>query len=158
LSGFCECKWTWSGRKADQTSPSDRRFRSDRGRLAQLARAPARQAGGHRFEPCIAHSTRPFTKPCGGGRENSNRRETEVSSVLSGFSGAKTCVYALAAPSNFAGHCKPGVPRTQYLRGAWMRHQASHHTEFGRQFGRASRIANYCGPARWHSTCGATGS
>ena len=26
------------------------------GRLAQLARAPARQAGGHRFEPCIAHS------------------------------------------------------------------------------------------------------
>ncbi len=25
------------------------------GRLAQLARAPARQAGGHRFEPCIAH-------------------------------------------------------------------------------------------------------
>jgi len=26
------------------------------GRLAQLVRAPARQAGGHRFEPCIAHS------------------------------------------------------------------------------------------------------
>ena len=25
------------------------------GRLAQLARAPARQAGGRRFEPCIAH-------------------------------------------------------------------------------------------------------
>lgn len=30
-------------------------FRPEVGRLAQLARAPARQAGGHRFEPCIAH-------------------------------------------------------------------------------------------------------
>ena len=29
----------------------------DNGRLAQLVRAPARQAGGHRFEPCIAHGS-----------------------------------------------------------------------------------------------------
>ena len=28
---------------------------SEAGRLAQLARAPARQAGGHWFEPSIAH-------------------------------------------------------------------------------------------------------
>src|SRR5438477_12381995 len=28
------------------------------GRLAQLARAPARHAGGHRFKSCSAHSTR----------------------------------------------------------------------------------------------------
>jgi hypothetical protein len=28
-----------------------------RGRLAQLVRAPALQAGGRRFEPCTAHQT-----------------------------------------------------------------------------------------------------
>ena len=29
------------------------------GRLAQLVRAPALQAGGHRFESCIAHHEKP---------------------------------------------------------------------------------------------------
>ena len=29
------------------------------GRLAQLARAPALQAGSHRFKSCIAHYTKP---------------------------------------------------------------------------------------------------
>src|SRR3954454_14576849 len=31
------------------------------GRLAQLARAPARHAGGHRFKSCSAHSPKPNT-------------------------------------------------------------------------------------------------
>src|SRR5689334_2878950 len=31
-------------------------FPEDDGRLAQLARAPARHAGGHRFKSCSAHS------------------------------------------------------------------------------------------------------
>ena len=42
-----------SGPKPDL--PTVRRESLTYGRLAQLARAPARQAGGHRFEPCIAH-------------------------------------------------------------------------------------------------------
>jgi hypothetical protein len=33
-----------------------------RGRLAQLVRAPALQAGGRRFEPCTAHHPRSFRR------------------------------------------------------------------------------------------------
>jgi hypothetical protein len=34
------------------------------GRLAQLVRAPARQAGGRRFEPSTAHSKQPVDSRC----------------------------------------------------------------------------------------------
>ena len=44
-----------TGRAQGMLDFRDRREGRNFGRLAQLARAPARQAGGRRFEPCIAH-------------------------------------------------------------------------------------------------------
>ena len=39
-------------------------FSAPRGRLAQLVRAPARQAGGRRFEPSTAHIQQPVDSTC----------------------------------------------------------------------------------------------
>ena len=45
----------WRGRRRTDTLIEDFTFRGPRGRLAQLVRAPALQAGGLGFESLTAH-------------------------------------------------------------------------------------------------------
>ncbi len=54
-----QCAWDYVGKRLE-VLPYNRKavkpYNRKKGGLAQLARAPALQAGGHRFDPDILHS------------------------------------------------------------------------------------------------------